>query len=143
MTAPRAAAPNADDWSLTGTKPYQYGPYSSLMTRHSPAASANPSSGYSTRTAGSRAVRYPAVMSTSSHRRSRQVAGSLSIPKVRAQGLASLGIGRYADGIFTPPHCAASTRRQSANIRTRSSIQGVVMSPMPIGISEMDTSASV
>ena len=60
----------------------------------------------------------PAVMSTGSHRRSRQVAGSRSIAKVRVQGSAPSGIGRYADGIRTPPHSAASTRRQSANVRT-------------------------
>ncbi|CAM5604510.1 hypothetical protein SCHAM137S_07669 [Streptomyces chartreusis] len=42
---PRAAAPNADVWSVTGTKPYQYVPPASVKTRHRPAAIANPSSG--------------------------------------------------------------------------------------------------
>lgn len=85
---------------------------------------------------------YPADMSTFSHSRSRQVAGSRSIVKVRVHGLASFGSGRYADGIRTPHHSAARTRRQSAKARTPVSTQGVVTRPTPIGMSAMDTTAS-
>src|SRR2546422_10703782 len=86
---------------------------------------------------------YPAVISTCSHRRPRQTAGSGRRAYVRVQGLAASGIGRYADGIRPPHHCAASTRRQSANARTRVSTHGVVTSPTPIGTSAMDTRDSV
>lgn len=78
-------------------------------------------------------------MSTGSHIRSRQVAGSRSIPNVAVHGLVSFGSGRYAGWIRTPPHSAASTRRQFANVRTPLSTYGVVTSPIPIGMRAMDT----
>jgi hypothetical protein len=73
--------------------------------------SSGPQTPYGMKAPASSAVTYPAVMSSSSHTRSRQDAGSFSRTRpLRRPG----GIGRYGTGISTPAHARASCRRQPA-----------------------------
>lgn len=85
-------------------------------------------------------------MSTSSHCRSRQVAGSFSISEVRSTCPVtpvrrSFGKGRYGTGIRTSDQVTAHSRRWLACLRTASSTTGVVNTPMPSRMKEIERTA--